>query len=314
MSSSNIALLGDIGAANARFALYASGHSRPVCAHALFGGIANIPLITRMSVGQTMTYNPESYWSRVGEEIEKRTGDNVVAGDDNPYYAYKRSKFLRRFLDTIDFQSKTIMEVGFGPGGNLRHIASHRRPQLILGADISQTMYDIARRNLRSFGNIKLAKIDGAHLPFDDRSVDLSFTVTVLQHVTNADMLKSLVKDICRVTRDTVVIMEDIGHHEQLGGEGAGVNRTVGAYKGLFAEHGFQLRDTQFLNTKVSRGWYEFAWRAYHRVLARNHHEGDRINALGKLSIGLPLFVTRALDDVLTEDQNLAKLTFARRP
>ena len=87
-----------------------------------------------------MTYNPEPYWSYVGQQIQKRAGDNVIAGDDNPYHAYKRSKFLRRFLDTIDFQSKTIMEVGFGPGGNLRHIVSHHRPASILGADISQTM------------------------------------------------------------------------------------------------------------------------------------------------------------------------------
>jgi ubiquinone/menaquinone biosynthesis C-methylase UbiE len=260
-----------------------------------------------------MTYNPETYWSRVGQEIEKRAGDNVLAGDDNPYYAYKRSKFLRRFLDTIDFQSKAIMEVGFGPGGNLRHIATRHRPHLILGADISQTMHDIAQRNLRSFGIVKLAKIDGAHLPFDSRSVDLSFTVTVLQHVTGATMLKALVGDICRVTRDTVILMEDIGHREQLGGEGSGINRTVDAYRSLFAEHGFQLRQAQFLNTKVSRRWYEFAWRNYCRV-ARDHHEGDQINALGRLIIGLPLTVTRVLDDVLTEDQNLAKLTFIRTP
>jgi len=86
---------------------------------------------------ERMTYNPETYWSRVGQEIEKRAGDNVLAGDDNPYYSYKRSRFLSQFLDTIDFQSKTIMEVGSGPGGNLRHIATFHRPQLILGADIS---------------------------------------------------------------------------------------------------------------------------------------------------------------------------------
>ena len=74
-----------------------------------------------------MTYNPETYWSRVGQEIEKRAGDNVIAGDNNPYYVYKRSKFLRRFLDTIDFQSKTILEVGFGPGGNLLVLADAAR-------------------------------------------------------------------------------------------------------------------------------------------------------------------------------------------
>jgi hypothetical protein len=39
----------------------------------------------------------------------------------------------------------------------------------------------------------------------------------VPQHVTDAAMLEALVKDICRVTRDTVVIMEDIGQFERLG-------------------------------------------------------------------------------------------------
>jgi SAM-dependent methyltransferase len=274
-------------------------------------GVANI--LGDRDYEERMTYNPETYWSRVGQEIEKRAGDNVIAGDDNPYYSYKRSRFLCQFLDTIDFQSKTIMEVGFGPGGNLRHIATFHRPQLILGADISQTMCEIARRNLRSFRNVRLTKIDGTHLPFEDCSIDLSLTVTVLHHVTDAAMLEALVKDICRVTRDTVVIMEDIGQCEQLGGGGSFIGRTVGAYENLFTKHGFQLRETRFLNTKVSRRWYEFSWRAYRRVFAHDHHEGDRINFLGKVLIGLPLILTRALDDFLTEDQNLAKLTFVRK-
>jgi SAM-dependent methyltransferase len=257
----------------------------------------------------TMAYNAEAYWSHVGQEIQKRFGDNVIAGDDNPYFAYKRSKFLRRFLDTIDFQSKTIMEIGCGPGGNLRHIATSHRPHLIVGADISQTMYEIAQRNLRSFGNVKLAKIDGSHLPFDSRSVDLSFTATVLQHVTDASMLRALVGEICRLTRDTVIIMEDIGDHDQLNGEGTAISRTVEVYQRLFGTHGFQLRHVEFLNTKVSRSWYEFAWRLYRRVFG-HRHEGDRINRAGRLLIGLPLAAMRIFDDLRTEDRDLAKLTF----
>jgi len=259
-----------------------------------------------------MTYNPETYWSRVGQEIEKRAGDNVIAGDDNPYYRYQRSRHLYQFLDTIDFQSKTIMEVGFGAGSNLRHIATFHRPKLILGVDISQTMCEVARRNLRSFRNVRLAKIDGTHVPFENYSIDLSFTVTVLQHITDAAMLEALVKEICRVTRDTVVIMEDIGQCEQLGGGGSYIGRTVGAYENLLAKHGFQWRETRFLNTKASRRWYEFSWRAYRRVFTHDH-EGDRINFLGKVLIGLPLIVTRGLDNLLTENQNLAKLTFRRK-
>ena len=259
-----------------------------------------------------MTYNPEAYWSHVGQEIQKRTDGNAIAGDDNPYYTYKRSKFLRRFLDTIDFQSKTIMEVGFGPGGNLRYIATRQRPHFILGADISQAMCDLAQRNLRPYGNVRLAKIDGRHLPFDSRSVDLSFTVTVLQHVTDANVLEALVGDICRVTGDTVIVMEDIGDYNQLGADGPGINRAIEVYRRLFADHGFQLRRVQFLNTKISRHWYEFVWRLYRRIFATDHHEGDRINAVGRFLIGLPLAVTQVLDDVLSEDRNLAKLTLIR--
>jgi ubiquinone/menaquinone biosynthesis C-methylase UbiE len=81
-------------------------------------------------------------------------------------------------------------------------------------------MYDLATRNVGSFSNIRLTKIDGMHLPFDDQSVDASLTVTVLQHVTGKDMFETLVNEICRVTKETIIIMEDIGQSHKLGGEG----------------------------------------------------------------------------------------------
>ena len=40
-------------------------------------------------------YHPEKYWSEVGERIESREdAHNVIAGDDEPFYRYKREKFL----------------------------------------------------------------------------------------------------------------------------------------------------------------------------------------------------------------------------
>jgi len=257
-------------------------------------------------------YNPEVYWSRVAQEIEKR-GENYVAGDDNPYYRYKRSKFLKNFLDTIDFKSKIILEVGFGPGGNLRHIATHHHPAILLGADISQKMYDLAKRNLTCFTNIQLTKIDGMHLPFEDQSVDVSLTVTVLQHVTDETMLRTLVKEICRATKPSIIITEDIGQYHLLGGEGSGLRRTVEAYKSIFAEHGFHSRQIEFLNTKISRQWFEFSWRYYRRFLPSQYHEGDPIGPVGKLLIGLPIIISRFLDDLFVEDQNLAKMIFDRK-
>lgn len=66
-------------------------------------------------------YQPEEYWNEVAEFISRRKGSQVVAGDDEPYYRYKRSLFLRLF-DTIDFEGKRVLEIGSGPGGNLEYL------------------------------------------------------------------------------------------------------------------------------------------------------------------------------------------------
>ena len=95
-------------------------------------------------------YKPEIYWSEVAEEI-KRRGESYIAGDDNPSYRYKRRMFLKKFLDTIDFQDRTVLEVGFGPGGNLKHIATHHRPRKLRGVDVSAKMLEIASKNLSSY-------------------------------------------------------------------------------------------------------------------------------------------------------------------
>jgi SAM-dependent methyltransferase len=273
----------------------------------------------RSSEEETVKYDPETYWSRVGQAIESRTGESFVAGDDNAYYRYKRQKFVQKFLNTIDVQAANVLEVGFGPGGNLKHIATHSEPAMLFGVDISQKMYDLATGNLGNFTNIRLDKIDGVHLPFDNKSIDKTFTVTVLQHITDEAMLKGLIGEMCRVTTNEITIMEDIGDSTEQTGSGACINRKVEVYKQIFADHRFRLHQVQFLNTKISRLWYNFAWRAYRRLASRRHHEasrrhheGDRIGANGKLLIGLPIAITRFLDDVFVEDQNLAKMVFHR--
>lgn len=73
------------------------------------------------------TYHPEKYWSEVAKVIKKReNGKNVIAGDDEPYYRYKRQKFLS-LLHSIDFSNKTLLEIGCGPGGNLIEVSKKIR-------------------------------------------------------------------------------------------------------------------------------------------------------------------------------------------
>ena len=261
-------------------------------------------------------YNPEVYWSRVGQEIKKR-GENYIAGSDSFYYRYKRDKFLSKYIDTLDFNSKKILELGMGPGGNLRHLAKFQSPQKLTGVDISQTMVDLASQNLSAFNNIvELYKINGKSLPFNDRSFDVSFTVTVLHHNTNEEMFKSIVKELCRVTKNIIIVMENIGNSSHIGGKGSFIGRTISVYRKEFEESYFKMIDLQFLNLKISRTWNLFVGRQYRKIRRffsnNSPKEGEQINPLVNMLIGLPLPFTRILDEIFREEKDLARMIFYR--
>jgi SAM-dependent methyltransferase len=257
-------------------------------------------------------YDPRVYWSRVGLEIRRR-GGSYLAGDDNPLLRYKRSKFLREFLDGVDFRARVVLEVGCGPGGNLLHIAERHDPARLVGVDIAAAMRELAADNLRRYGDlVEILETDGRTLPLGDRSVDLAFTVTVLQHVTDAGMFGALVREICRVARDEIVIMEDIGTTREAGGQGSWVGRTVETYRGAFAAHGFRLGSVRFLGTAVSRRWYHPVFQIYRHFINRRHREGDAIPPLLRLVIGGPFPLTRRLDRIVRDRRDLAQMVFRR--
>ena len=255
-------------------------------------------------------YDVESYWSGVAREIANRGHESLVAGDDDPFFRYKRNKFVKRFLHTIDFDSKVVLEVGCGPGGNLLEIARRRSPKKLVGADISQTMIQIATENLaRHNAAAELHKIDGVSLPFADRSIDLSYTVTVLQHNTDGTAFKALVREICRVTKGTVVVMEDTGN-EGLSGTGSFVARQVDVYQSVFSEHGFEPSECLYLNTRVSY----LGWALVSNIfIPKKHQEGEPIGTVPRTLTASLIPVTRILDDCFVEKRGLTKMVFNRR-
>lgn len=259
------------------------------------------------------TYHPESYWSYVAEEINKR-GDSYLAGDDTPFHRYKRRKFLSRFLDTIDLDSKDVLEIGFGPGGNLKHIAQKFKPKKLLGVDISPKMVEIASRNLIPYGDlVELRKINGMDLPFADQSVDLSFTVTVLQHITDRAMFEQLVKEICRVTKGEIIIMEDISRTKEKQDKktNSWINRTLDNYKLSFENCGFKMTTCQSLNIFISYFYYLVTVRLIN-VLQNGHKEGDPYGPLPQMIMALPMPITTFLDDIFPVNEDLVKLVFQR--
>jgi ubiquinone/menaquinone biosynthesis C-methylase UbiE len=253
-------------------------------------------------------YDIESYWSRVADEIQSRGNGNSVAGDDNPFLRYKRSKFLRRFLSTLDVSGRTVLEVGCGPGGNLLELAP-LKPESLIGVDISAHMLALATKNLDRF-SVELMKTDGQNLPLGDRSVDLAYTVTVLQHNVDAAGVARLIGELCRVTADQIVIMEDTGHTATAREDSSFIARPVEAYITGFERLGFQLQSRTYLNLFFSRQAYKVIRRL---LVPASHHEGEPFGAVANAVLSLVLVITRVFDDLKSEREDLTKMVFVRR-
>jgi len=256
-----------------------------------------------------MAYNVEAYWSRVAEEIRRRGPGNYVAGNDDAFYRYKRAKFLRRFLSTLDVARSTVLELGCGPGGNLLEL-NRRSPVALIGVDISTSMLDLAAQTLaKATVPVQLKKTDGQHIPLEDQTSDIAFTVTVLQHNVDAAMLSRLISELCRVTIRQIVIMEDTGTTLSVGSDAPCMARPVDAYRDEFARHGFRLRSATYLNLRVSRRVHEALWG---RLVPSTHREGQPFAFAYRSLLMSALAVTRHLDDVWPETQDLTKMVFAR--
>jgi len=78
---------------------------------------------------------------------------------------------VERFLETLDVDGKTVLEVGSGPGGNLKHLLEHRHAAKLMGVDLAQPMVDLARTHLPP--SVEITKVDGTSLPFADQSIDV---------------------------------------------------------------------------------------------------------------------------------------------
>lgn len=254
---------------------------------------------------QNNSYHPESYWSEVAQRIDNRGDQNVIAGDDEPYYHYKRQRFLE-LLNGLAFDSKSVLELGSGPGGNLHEIYKHQ-PARLVGADISANMIQLARKNL-GVKKIELVKIDGEHLPFQDQEFDLAFTATVLQHNTDEEMMKKILFELCRVTARELVLFEQI--NSTISGDDLMKGRPVHYYEQLCNEKGFVLKDVEFININVS---YYVCGAIRKGLNPAKRKEGEPLNRISLFLENTLLPVTKQLDRVFKAEKDLTRLIFHRK-
>ncbi len=249
-------------------------------------------------------YHPEPYWSEVAKRIRERHGQNVIAGDDEPYYRYKRKRFLE-MLDSLDVKDKSVLEIGHGPGGNLRFIYE-KRPSRLEGVDISSDMVEMATKNLEG-RKIGLTKINGTQLPFEDQTFDLVFSATVLQHNTDEEMMAKLLTEMCRVSKHRVVLFERVD--KTLKGDELCKGRPVDYYGEIVKKSGFTLEETEFINIHLS---YLVCGAIRKGLNSKRRKEGEPLNSTSEALQKLNLSWTRWVDPLFKVQRDVAKMVFKR--
>ena len=253
----------------------------------------------------TQPYHPEHYWDNIASRIAARKGIKIIAGDDEPYYRYKRKRFLE-LLGKMDFASKAVLEVGSGPGGNLDFIYN-KGCRRITGVDISGQMVALSRDLLKG-KDIEVLKINGTVLPFEDSTFDCVFTSTVLQHITDERLLQQLCREICRVSKGEVWLFERV--EDKIKGHESNIGRPVGYYKQLLKLNGFELTGVQALPVQVSFYVCGVIRKVFNSKL---RNEGE---PLSKLAVALQkafLPVTSLLDTVFPSKRDVTLFKFNKK-
>jgi SAM-dependent methyltransferase len=248
-------------------------------------------------------YRPEEYWNSVALNIERRNKNNVIAGDDEPYYLYKREKFLR-ILHDIPFKNKKIIEIGCGPGGNLREILKDN-PQELVGVDISNEMIRLSKELISD--KAEIIKINGTELPFPSNHFEIAFTSTVLQHITDEVILNNLINEMCRVGSKDIYLFERIEKKRKA--DVSNIGRTVKDYSIFFENNNFILEEIKFLNVH----WSWFVCGTIRKVFnSKKRKEGEKETTFSRFFQRVFLFITKPLDDFFPVKRDLAMLHFKK--
>jgi ubiquinone/menaquinone biosynthesis C-methylase UbiE len=242
-------------------------------------------------------YEMQSHWSAVGERVGERQDANMLDGDDSPYYRYKAEQFSSRFLPRIPVDGLSMLDVGCGAGGTLRWMADHHHPKRLVGCDQAPSMVEMAKRNVPS---AEVVLSDGDTIPFADQEFDVVTTVTVLHH--NPDERRSrLLGEICRVSGGEVLLFEDTSLAMPVPARAQGpyqnfYGRPVGWYAGVCRTHGFDLVETQYLQTKASLRTFLLLWSYLNRDRKGSTEEGSPFSPLHLAIERRTLPITKRLD------------------
>lgn len=107
---------------------------------------------------------------------------------------------VRKYFPIEEISQKTFLEIGCGPGRIIKPIAM--RAKKVIGVDVSPTIVEIARNNLRLFDNVDIIKNSGHSLEsVDNESVDVVISFDVFQHMPTLGVQLSYLRETFRVLK-----------------------------------------------------------------------------------------------------------------
>jgi SAM-dependent methyltransferase len=111
-----------------------------------------------------------------------------------PWDLLKAHRIATRLCD-----GDTVLDIGCGSGHTLAELAYFRRLEAH-GVDLAL--------DRAGYAGASLARFDGLHLPYPDKSFDVSLLCYVVHHLT-PEHASALLSEAIRVTRRRVVLIED---------------------------------------------------------------------------------------------------------
>lgn len=248
------------------------------------------------------------YWGQVAGELDLREEEKVLAGDDDYYYRYKRKKFLQQLSGITKWKDKSVLEYGCGPGGNLKYL-NGLGVNTLTGVDVSGVMLKLARKNTADIGKVNLFLNDGKDIPVEGNSKDIVFTSTVLQHNVNDGKVAGIIRELCRVSSDIVLLCEDTSpKRREL--HAHFVSRPVDFYKKQVEENGYEYQTAEFLDIQISY----YALGSIRKLFSLGgRKEGEPLSSFGLKMQKYVWALTKRMDPLYQSEKGLTLMLFRKK-